>query len=83
MEVSLTQMEFKNIFNEAIRWAEDRYLDMAYQSVNWAIKRPVYISIVKNTIKNQACMVYYQWRIVIRNQAIAALCEAKGNGREI
>ena len=60
MEVSLTQMEFKNIFNDAAtRWEEDRSTGTECRSIDWAEIRPIYIMVVKNATKYWACMVYY------------------------
>lgn len=35
------------------------------RNIDWAIKSPIYIMIVKNATKNWACVVYYQWYFIV------------------
>ena len=35
-------------------------MGMVFQNTDWAIIRPIYIVIVKNATKTQACMVKYK-----------------------
>ena len=34
-------------------------MGMVFRNTDWAIKRPIYIMVVKNATKYWACMVYY------------------------
>ena len=44
----------------ATRWAEDKSTGTECRNIDWAEIRPIYIMIVKNATKNQACMVKYK-----------------------
>ena len=38
---------------------------MESRNIDWAIKSPIYITVVKNTTKYWACMVYFQWYFIV------------------